>query len=172
MEKDKETLRRIMKTKEERYPDLSAERAARDAEELARLKAAGKAHYKQKKEEEELRFVFRHNRSLGLLCHSDHMMLISMSLPRRKKEYEAYSYDTLFATAGSGSASSGSTRGRGGGGGATGRGGRGGAAAAASASRGPKHFGMDDEADLMGLGTKPTATADATAARSFEDAFM
>lgn len=102
----------------------------------------------------------------------------------RKREYAAYSYDTLFkpgaagggAAATGGGAQSGGGRGRGGGRGGAG-GGRGGKAGGGG---GPAvfeegagtHFGADDEADLMGLGGGAEATKDATAAKAFEESFM
>lgn len=91
------------------------------------------------------------------------------SLSCRRKEYAAYSYDTLFKTAPSGGGASTASRGARGGG----RGARGGASGRGRAGPG-SHFGPDDEADLMGLGggVKVDATEDATAAKAFEESFM
>ena len=50
LERDKETLRRLEKTREERHPDLCAERAQRDAEEKAKWKAEGRAKAKAEQE--------------------------------------------------------------------------------------------------------------------------
>ena len=50
LERDKETLRRLEKGREERFPDLAAERRARDEEERARTKAAAREKAKADKE--------------------------------------------------------------------------------------------------------------------------
>lgn len=67
-EKDKDTLRRLEKSKEERVPDFAAERKQRDDEERARLKAEFRDRSKAEKELQE----------------------------QRKKEKEERSYDRLF----------------------------------------------------------------------------
>lgn len=66
-ERDKETLRRLEKTKEERYPDLPAERASRDEEEKAKLRAEGRARAKAEKELEEKRRKEKEDRSYDRL---------------------------------------------------------------------------------------------------------
>lgn len=76
VEKDKEVLRRLMATKEERYPDLAAERKRRDEEEKARLKAQSRAQAKADQELNE----------------------------QRRKEKEERSYDRLFKNASGGGA--------------------------------------------------------------------
>lgn len=72
LEKDKETLRRLEKTREERAPDFAAERKQRDDEERARLKAEHRDRTKAEKELAEA----------------------------RKKEKDARSYDSLFKKGG------------------------------------------------------------------------
>jgi NFACT protein RNA binding domain len=67
-EKDKDTLRRLEKSREERVPDFAAERKQRDDEERARLKAEYRERSKAEKELQE----------------------------QRKKEKEERSYDRLF----------------------------------------------------------------------------
>lgn len=57
LEEDKETLRRLRKTEEERYPDLAAERDARDKEEKEKLRAEARLRSKAEKELEEKRCV-------------------------------------------------------------------------------------------------------------------
>ena len=74
LERDKETLRRLEKTREERTPDLAAERRARDEEERAKAKAAARDKAKADKEAAEA----------------------------MRKEKEARSYDTLFGKKGAG----------------------------------------------------------------------
>lgn len=69
MERDKETLRRLVKDKVEKYPDLAAERRSRDDEERSRLKAASRDKARAEKELEEA----------------------------RRKEKDMRSYDRLFA---------------------------------------------------------------------------
>lgn len=69
MERDKETLRRLVKDKVEKYPDLALERKNRDEEERARLKAASRDKSKAEREVE----------------------------AERKREKEMRSYDRLFA---------------------------------------------------------------------------
>lgn len=76
LERDKETLRRLEKTREERTPDFAAERRARDDEERARLKAAAREKARADKEAAEA----------------------------MRKEKEARSYDTLFGTKATGGA--------------------------------------------------------------------
>jgi hypothetical protein len=55
LEKDRETLRRLEKTREERYPDLAAERRTRDEEEKRALKAESRERSKKEKELDEAR---------------------------------------------------------------------------------------------------------------------
>lgn len=55
LEKDRETLRRLEKTREERYPDLAAERRKRDEEEKRALKAESRERSKKEKELDEAR---------------------------------------------------------------------------------------------------------------------
>lgn len=74
VEKDKEVLRRLAATKDERYPDLANERKRRDEEEKARLKANARAASKAEQELNE----------------------------QRRKEKEERSYDRLFKSAAGG----------------------------------------------------------------------
>jgi hypothetical protein len=67
LEKDKETLRRIEKTREERHPDLQAEREQRDEELRARAKAEGKAKAAADKELQEARRKEKDERSYDRL---------------------------------------------------------------------------------------------------------
>jgi len=65
MERDKETLRRLEKSRDERHPDLAAERAQRDTEEKAKWKAEGRAKAKAEQELREERCGARARRGRG-----------------------------------------------------------------------------------------------------------
>ena len=82
LERDKETLRRLEKTREERAPDFAAERRARDEEERARLKAAARDKARADKDAAEA----------------------------MRKDKEARSYDTLFGTKTAGGAGAGKAK--------------------------------------------------------------
>ena len=57
LEKDKEVLRRVEKTRVEKYPDLAMERKMRDDEEKGKLKAEARDRAKKEKELEDSRYV-------------------------------------------------------------------------------------------------------------------
>ena len=86
LERDKETLRRLEKSREERAPDFAAERAARDAEERGKAKADARER-----------------------AAADKAALEAM-----RREKEARSYDTLFKkpAAGGGAGGKGGKAGR------------------------------------------------------------
>lgn len=70
-EKDREVLRRLEKTLEERMPDLGAERKARDEEERARMKAATRERAKEDKAVEVARKREKEERSYDRLFKKD-----------------------------------------------------------------------------------------------------